>query len=340
MRVNGMPMILLLLCAATVSAGIGGGRAKNRQQPHSSSSTTSGGDLLEGNDDPAETNITQAEPTKNIARHHSILAYGANYGRSIMEAVVVGRPHVDFGSILEQGDVAEILLVLCHPSRLIRSLVLSWVATEVWRQSGLFQKRRRPKKLREGKRYRRFTSTRKTYKKQIKGVIEEPLDEELFQQEYASSRREQRARKSSDTFSNIVPESQEKGNALTKTQKESLLKEYEVSRPKCRLKSKTGKKIFKLGFPRLTRKKKFRLAWSLGHMLSPCLMAPMGAAIAGWMGVLCVGAELIPWVDKKCKLDVLEDNELLEWMLEPFRDNDILKALLFGSMVGACYSNI
>lgn len=339
-----MAMILLLLCAATVSAGIGGGRAKNRQHPHSS--TTSLGDLLEGNDDPTELNITQAEPTRNLEGQHDILTYGANYGRSIMEAVVVGRPHVDFGSIVEQGDVAEIFLVLCHPSRLIRSLVLSWVATEVWRQSGLFQKRRRPKKLREGKRYRRFTSTRKTYKKQIKGVIEEPLDEELFQQEYASSRREQRARTSSDTFSNIVPESQEKGNALTKTQKERLLKEYEVSRPKSRLKSKnvlkskTGKKIFKLGFPRLTRKKKFRLAWSLGHMLSPCLMAPMGAAIAGWMGVLCAGAELIPWVDKKCKLDVLEDNELLEWMLEPFRDNDILKALLFGSMVGACYSNI
>lgn len=75
-------------------------------------------------------------------------------------------------------------------------------------------------------------------------------------------------------------------------------------------------------------------------MLSPCLVTPIGGAIAGWTGVLCVGAELIPWVDKKFKLDVLEDNELLEWLLEPFRDNDLLKALLFGSFVGACYSNM
>ena len=344
MRVDGMSIILLLLllCAARVSAGVGGGKAISHRHPHSS--TTTLGDLLEGTDDQAERNSTQGEPTRILAGPRARMAYYANYGCSTMEAVVVGRPHVDFGSILQQGDAAEIIMALCHPSRLIRSMLLSWVATEAWRQSGLFQRRRRPKKQREGKRYRRFTSTRKTYKKQVKGVIEEPLDEEQFQQKYASSRRGQRdqARKSSDTFSNLVPESQEKGNSLTKTQKESLLKEYEVSRPGSRHKPKTGKKRFgfKFGFLRLTRKKKFSVAWSLGHILSPCLMTPMGGAIAGWMGVLCVGAELIAWVDKKFKLDALEDNELLEWLLEPFRDNDILKAVLFGSIAGACYSNM
>lgn len=346
-----MVLLLLLLCAARVAAGATGGNKATHRYPRITT-TTSLEDQDLDTDEAKRRNITQAagEPTtRNISGPPAAAIMAQHiytYGCSIMEAAVVGRPHVR--CILKQGDAAEILAALCHPSRLIRSIVLSWVATEAWRQCGLFS-RRRPKKQREGKKYRRFTSTRKTYKKKIKGLMEEPMDdeEELFQQEYARSRgsagRRGRDRKpGDDTLSNLVPESQEKGNSLTKGQKENLLKKFEVSsRPGSRHKPpKNGRKRFGFKFPRLSRKKKFRVVWILGHMLSPCLVTPIGGAIAGWTGVLCVGAELIPWVDKKFKLDVLEDNELLEWLLEPFRDNDLLKALLFGSFVGACYSNM
>jgi len=268
--------------------------------------------------------------TKSVATTHVMVAHG----RAMVEAVVVGRPSVDFGSVIQQGDTVELWMALCHPSRLVRSIILGWVTTEAWRQCGLFRRRSRRPKIQEGKRYKRVTSTRKTYKREIKGMIEEPMEDEIFEQQYATSRHKQaQARKTSDSFRNLVPESQEKGSLLTKDHKENLLKDYEVKRRRHKAPKIGNPRLFR--FLRLTRKKKFTVASTLGYNLSPFLLTPIGGAIAGWMGVLCIGAELIQWIDNKSKLDVLEDNEFLEWLIEPFRDNEVLKAFLIGSFVGS-----
>lgn len=312
-------LLVLLLCTVRISAAVGG-KATHR---HPSS--------IGGDDD--EVTITEADvEARRVHEPHDMM----EYGRAMVEAVVIGRPSVDFSSILQNGDNAvEILTALCHPSRLIRSIFLSWVATEAWSKSGLFRRGfRLPKQQQTGKRYKRVTTTRKTYTRKVKGLIEEPMDEEQFNQQYASSHREQRvqAGKAKDTFGGLVPESQEKGDFLTKTNREKILNKFEVKSPERRYKPRAAKKRFT--FLRLTRKKKFSVIWAVGYILSPFLLTPIGGAIAGWAGICCIGAELVPWVDKKLKLNSLDDNELLEWLVDTLRDSDFLKAILFGLIVG------
>lgn len=312
-----LPLLLFLVCATRVFASIG---SKTSHRNLNSASSNDGNNHASWN-----------VPKSIAPMHAAVVAQGP----AMVEAVVVGRPSIDFGSMIQRGDTVELWMALCHPSRLIRSILLGWVTTEAWRQCGLFRRRSIRPKRQEGKRYKRVTSTRKTYKREIKGMVEEPMEEELFEQQYATSRRKQaKARKTSDSFQNLVPESQEKGSLLTKDHKENLLKDYEVKRRRRKApKIGNNKRLFR--FLRLTRKKKFMVASTLGYNFSPFLLTSLGGASAGWMGVLCIGAELIQWIDNKLKLDVLEDNDFLEWLIEPFRDSEVLKAILVGSFVGS-----
>ena len=140
-----------------------------------------------------------------------------------------------------------------------------------------------------------------------------------------------------EVFDNLIPESHQSGtNLLSDADKEKAVGVYKVNASSSESqKPKYPSYKKKKSFPwKFTRKHKYTMAFIVGHILSPFLWLATPTPIGGWMGILCLAAELLP----KVPSDVLDENEILQYV-DLFK-SDPIKAVLFGSVVGVAQMSL